>query len=56
VPAIDLCRLNCRAMVAKADGDAAGYADLAARYLALVEALDACGRLGEARRMVAETI
>jgi adenylate cyclase len=56
VPAIDLCRLKCRAMVAKADGDTAGYADLAARYLALVEALDACGRLGEARRMVAETI
>jgi adenylate cyclase len=56
VAAVDLCRLKCRAMVSKAEGDAAGYADLAARYLALVEALDACGRLAEARQMVAEPI
>jgi adenylate cyclase len=56
VAAVDLFRLKCRAMVAKADGDAADYADLAKRYLGLVEQLDARGRLTEARTMVAEAI
>jgi adenylate cyclase len=56
VPAIDLCRLKCRLLVSRSGGDAAGYADLARQYLALVERLDACGRLAEARQMVAEAI
>jgi adenylate cyclase len=56
VAAIDLCRLKCRLMVSRSEGDAAGYADLAPQYLAMVERLDARGRLAEARQMVAEAI
>jgi len=56
VAAIDLCRLKCRLMVSKSECDAAGYADLAPQYLAMVERLDARGRLAEARQMVAEAI
>lgn len=41
-------------MLARADGDTAGYADLTRRYLHLVERLDARGRLAEAHRVVAE--
>jgi adenylate cyclase len=56
VPAIDLCRLKCRLLVCRSEGNAAEYADLAGQYLALVERLDACGRLAEARQMVADAI
>src|SRR5438045_9586860 len=41
--------LKCLAMVSKAEGDAAGYAYRAGQYLALVETMDACGRLADAR-------
>jgi len=56
VAAIDLCRVKCRLMVSRSEGDAAGYAGLAPQYLAMVERLDARGRLAEARQMVAEAI
>ena len=56
VAAVDLCRLKCRLMVSKSEGDASGYADLAGQYLALVERLDAHGRLAETRQMIADAI
>jgi adenylate cyclase len=56
VPALDLCRLKCLLMVSRSEGEGSGYADLARQYLALVERLDACGRLAEARQMVADAI
>jgi adenylate cyclase len=52
VPAAELWWLKSRALLAKAEGDSNGYAELASQYLSLCEALDARGRLAEARRMV----
>ncbi len=52
IPALDLWWLKSRALLAKAEGDLDGYAELAEQYLALCEKLDARGRLDEARRMV----
>jgi adenylate cyclase len=51
VPALDLWWLKSRALVAEAEGDCDGYADVAAQYLELCEKLDARGRLAEARQM-----
>ena len=56
IPALDLWWLKSRALLAKAEGDANGYAGLAKQYLELCEKLDAGGRLAEARRMVNEII
>jgi adenylate cyclase len=55
VPALDLWWLKSRALVAEAEGDRDGYADVAAQYLELCEKLDARGRLTEAHRMVGTT-
>jgi adenylate cyclase len=52
IPALDLWWLKSRALLAKADGDSEGYAELATQYLELCEKLDARGRLDEARQMV----
>ncbi len=52
IPALDLWWLKSRALLAKAEGDSDGYAELAKQYLELCETLDARGRLDEARRMV----
>ena len=52
IPALDLWWLKSRALLAKAEGDSDGYAELAKQYLELCEKLDARGRLDEARRMV----
>jgi adenylate cyclase len=54
IPALDLWWLKSRALLAKAEGNADGYAELAKQYRALCEKLDARGRLAEARRMVNE--
>lgn len=51
IPALDLWWLRARALLARAEGDRPGYAELSARYLALCEKLDARGRLDAARRM-----
>jgi adenylate cyclase len=56
IPAADLWWLKSRASLAKAEGDRAGYAELATQYLELCEKLDARGRLAEARRMVGATV
>jgi adenylate cyclase len=55
IPALDLWWLKSRALLAKAEGDCGGYAELATQYLELCERLDARGRLAEARRMVGTT-
>jgi adenylate cyclase len=52
IPAADLWWLKSRAVLAKAEGDLDGYAELATEYLELCEKLDARGRLAEARCMV----
>jgi adenylate cyclase len=54
IPALDLWWLKSRALLAKAEGNPDGYADLAKQYLELCEELDAGGRLDEARQMVNE--
>jgi adenylate cyclase len=51
IPAADLWWLKSRALLAKAEGDCDGYAEMATRYLELCEELDAGGRLAEAHRM-----
>ncbi len=51
IPAADLWWLKSRALLANAQGDSDGYADLATRYLELCENVDARGRLADARRM-----
>jgi adenylate cyclase len=51
---MDLWWLKSRALLAKAEGNPDGYAELARQYLQLCEKLDAGGRLAEARRMVNE--
>jgi adenylate cyclase len=51
IPATDLWWLKSRALLAKAEGDCDGYAEMATRYLELCEELDARGRLAEAHRM-----
>ncbi|OBA80215.1 adenylyl cyclase [Mycobacterium sp. 1164966.3] len=51
IPAADLWWLKSRALLAQAEADSDGYAELAAQYLALCEKLDARGRLAEARLM-----
>jgi adenylate cyclase len=52
IPAADLWWLKSRALLAQAEVDGDGYAELGMQYLALCEKLDARGRLAEARRMV----
>ena len=52
IPALDLWWLKSRALLAKAEGNSDGYAEVAKQYLELCEKLDAHGRLNEARRMV----
>ncbi|OBK21669.1 adenylyl cyclase [Mycobacterium asiaticum] len=52
IPALDLWWLKSRAMLARAEGDASGYAELANQYLAACEKLAAHGRIAEARKMV----
>ena len=54
IPALDLWWLKSRALLAKAEGNSDGYADLAKQYLGLCETLDARGRLDSARQMVNE--
>jgi adenylate cyclase len=56
IPALDLWWLKSQALLAKAEGDSACYAELANQYLSLCEKVDARGRLAEARRMVNEFI
>ncbi|OMC33967.1 adenylyl cyclase [Mycobacterium sp. GA-1841] len=51
IPALDLWWLRSQALLAHADGDVPGGAELSAQYLALCEKLDARGRLDVARRM-----
>jgi adenylate cyclase len=51
IPAMDLWWLRSRALLAKAEGDDEGCAELADQYLSLCEKLDARGRLDEARQM-----
>jgi adenylate cyclase len=41
IPGLDLWRLKCRAMVTKAEGNEAAYAEVARQYLELAERLDA---------------
>ncbi|MCV7078881.1 adenylate/guanylate cyclase domain-containing protein [Mycobacterium szulgai] len=56
VTAVDLWWLRSRALLAKAEGDFADYAEQANQYLARCEKLEVVGRLDEARRMVNATI
>ncbi len=56
IPALDLWWLKSQALLAKAEGDSACYAELAQQYLSLCEKVDARGRFAEARRMVNESI
>ncbi|MCG7606791.1 MULTISPECIES: ATP-binding protein [Mycobacterium] len=51
IPALDMWWLRSRALLAQAEGDATGHAELSAQYLKLCERLDARGRLADARRM-----
>jgi adenylate cyclase len=55
IAALDLWWLKSRALLAKVEGDADGYAELAKRYLSLCEKLDARSRFADARQMVNET-
>jgi adenylate cyclase len=52
IPALDLWWLKSRALLAKAEGNTDGYAELATQYLALCEKLDARGRLAGAHKMI----
>ena len=52
IPGLDLWWLKSRALLAEAEGDPDGYAELSKPYLEPCEKLDARGRLPEARRMV----
>jgi adenylate cyclase len=54
IPALDLWWLKSRALLAKAERNSDGYAELANQYLSLCEKLAALGRLAQARRMVNE--
>ncbi len=51
IPALDLWWLHSRTLLARAEGDGPGYAELCAQYLALCEKLDARGRIDAAQRM-----
>jgi adenylate cyclase len=51
IPGLDLWWLRSRTLLARAEGDLSGYAELSAQYLTLCEKLDARGRLDEARTM-----
>ncbi|MDA4110317.1 adenylyl cyclase [Mycobacterium holsaticum DSM 44478] len=51
IPAMDLWWLRSRALLAEAEGDHAGYSEIADQYLALCERLNARGRIDEARQM-----
>ncbi len=55
IPAADLWWLKSRALLAKAESDRTGYAELTTQYLELCERLDARGRLDEARQMAGAT-
>jgi adenylate cyclase len=52
IPTLDLWWLKSRALLAKAERNSRGYAELSKQYLELCETQDARGRLAEARRMV----
>jgi adenylate cyclase len=52
IPVADLWWVKSSALLAQAEGDWGGYAELSKEYLALCEKLDARGLLAEARRMV----
>jgi adenylate cyclase len=52
IPALDLWWLKSGAQLAKAEGKSDMYVGLAKQYLSVCEALDARGRLEEAREMV----
>ncbi len=54
VPVLDLWWLKSKALLAKAEDNLDGYADLTTQYLELCEKLDARGRLDAARRTVSE--
>lgn len=56
IAATDLWWLKSRALLAGADGDSDGYAELSRTYLACCTKLDARGRLPEARRMADESL
>lgn len=51
IPALDMWWLRSRALLARAEGDAIGYAEQSAEYLALCEKLNARGRIDDARAM-----
>jgi len=55
IAAADLWWLKSRALLAKAESDRTGYAELTTQYLELCERLDARGRLDEARQMAGAT-
>ncbi|MGV0853162.1 ATP-binding protein [Mycolicibacterium phlei] len=54
-PALDLWWLRSRALLARAEGRAAAYAESAGQYLESCERLDARGRLSEARLLAGES-
>jgi adenylate cyclase len=54
LPALELWRLQCRARLAKATGDATTYTQIVARYCELAEKLDARGHIAIAKQMAAE--
>ncbi len=54
IPALDLWWLRSRALLAKAEGNSDGYAELVKLYLEQCEKLDARGRFVDARRLVNE--
>jgi adenylate cyclase len=55
IPAADLWWLKSRALLAKAESDCEGYAELTSQYVDLCERLDARGRLDGARQMAGAT-
>lgn len=52
IPAVGLVYLKSQVLLAAAEGDSVGYAQLASQYLELCERLDARGRIADARLMV----
>ena len=46
--------MQCRALLANAVGDAAGYAEIVTRYRDLAEELDVRGHLAVAKQLAAE--
>lgn len=52
IPALDLWWLRSRALLAKAEGNSAQFAERAGQYLEFCERIDAQGRLSEARELL----